>query len=550
MANITVSSNSSTVNNMLTVKFTTNAQNIKDILISKDEGSSYISATSFDNTSATFDVSGWDNGAYECMLKCMYYYPIAITIQSDIKCDQGREFAITYSTNVPATKHEFSLDGVNYWEIWPTSNENEYNNTYTFIHEAINDTTWNPVQRWFRVTDSGGNTSVGTITVTIEKAISTTNLLEGISLVNAYIDNADGGVKTEWAETNVGSIQEYIPIISGKTYRFNATGSFTEFRCAWYTSDKTYINCSEIYGKNPPFDVVAPDNAAYLRIHVATSTSYTDISNLSLVTISAGSKVVDAQVLLAMNYASAHEALPNTSADDVWKDRPRDGRMSTIPTQNCPDCASGTHTGNYQAGSLWSAFGQWATIYKIKDTDLVENVGVEITDFKMWRYNTSTNKWVLVNEGFDYGAFYNEAFWDDGSAPLDDHKILSSDRKTYKCLMDSQTSGRCFHPFSPQINWANVGFSDNTNPCYVVSQAKVRLIKWDENGADNRASANLCANVGGDYWIYKGAQFDNQWRHNGDIRIGYFKKLTNDWQYVYMTSCPKNWDKGFPCNTL
>ena len=63
MANITVSSNSSTVNNMLTVKFTTNAQNIKDILISKDEGSSYISATSFDNTSATFDVSDWDNGA-------------------------------------------------------------------------------------------------------------------------------------------------------------------------------------------------------------------------------------------------------------------------------------------------------------------------------------------------------------------------------------------------------------------------------------------------------------------------------------------------------
>lgn len=550
MANITVSSNSSTVNNMLTVKFTTDALNIKDILISKDGGNSYISATSFDNTSATFDVSGWGNGAYECMLKCMYYYPIAITIQSDINCDQGREFAITYSTNVPATKHEFSLDGVNYWEIWPTSNENEYNNTYTFIHEAINDMTWNPVQRWFRVTDSGGNTSVGTITVTIEKAIGTTNLLEGISLVNAYIDNADGGVKTEWAGTNVGSIQEYILITSGKTYRFNATGSFTEFRCAWYTSDKTYINCSEIYGKNPPFDIKAPDNAAYLRIHVATSTSYTDISNLSLVTINIGSKVVDAQALLAMNYASAHEALPNAPIDDVWKDKPRDGKMATIPTQSCSDCASGTHTGNYQAGSLWSAFGQWATIYKIKDTDLVENVGVEITDFKMWRYNTSTNKWVLVSEGFDYGAFYREDFWDDGSAPLNDHKILSSDRKTYKCLMDSQTSGRCFHPFSPQINWANVGFSNNTNPCYVVSQAKVRLIKWDEDGADNRASANLCANVGGDYWIYSGAQFDNQWRHNGDIRIGCFKKLTNDWQYVYMTSCPKNWDKGFPCNTL
>ena len=254
--------------------------------------------------------------------------------------------------------------------------------------------------------------------------------------------------------------------------------------------------------------------------------------------------------ILTMNYASAHEALPNAPIDDVWKDKPRDGKMATIPTQNCSDCASGTHRGNYQAGSLWSAFGQWSTIYKIKDAALVENVGVEITDFKMWRYNTSTNEWVLINEGFDYGAFYLESFWDDGSAPLNDHKILSSDKKTYKCLMDSQTSGRCFHPFSPQINWSDVGFSNNTNPCYVVCQAKVRLIKWDENGADNRDQAQLCANVGGDYWIYKNASYDNQWRHNGDFRVGYFKKITKDWQYIYCTTCPENWDKGFPCNSL
>ena len=254
--------------------------------------------------------------------------------------------------------------------------------------------------------------------------------------------------------------------------------------------------------------------------------------------------------ILTMNYASAHEVLPNAPISDEWKDRPRDGKMATIPTQSCSDCASGTHAGNYQAGSLWSTFGQWSTIYKIKDAALVENVGVEITDFKMWRYNTSTNEWVLVNEGFDYGAFYLEDFWDDGNAPLNDHKILSEDKKTYKCLMDSQTSGRCFHPFSPQINWSDVGFSNNTNPCYVVCQAKVRLIKWDESGADNRNQAQLCANVGGDYWIYKGASFDNQWRHNGDFRIGYFKKITNDWQYVYCTTCPQNWDKGFPCDSL
>ena len=110
--------------------------------------------------------------------------------------------------------------------------------------------------------------------------------------------------------------------------------------------------------------------------------------------------------------------------------------------------------------------------------------------------------------------------------------------------MNSATNGRCFHPFSAQKNWSDFGFSGS--PSYVVSQVKFRLIKWNETGVDNRANANLCVNVGGDYWIYKGASFDSQWRHNGDFAIGNFIKATNDWQYAYATSCPQSWDKGFP----
>ena len=255
-----------------------------------------------------------------------------------------------------------------------------------------------------------------------------------------------------------------------------------------------------------------------------------------------------ASTVLNMQYASAHEAIPNISGAD-WTNAPRAGKASTIPIQNCDDCASGTHTANedYSAGSLWSAFTQWTTVYKIAGCNLVENVGVEITDFKMWRYDTSANTWVLVNEGFDYGAFYLEDFWDDGNSQFDDHKELSSDSKTYKCLMDNDVSGRCFHPFSPQIGWADVGFSNNTNPSYIVAQVKARLIVWDNSKADNRSNANLCINTGGDYWIRQGTVFDSQWRHSSDMMIGYFKKITNDWQYSYMTTCPSNWDKGFPC---
>lgn len=73
MATITVSINPSTTGDTLTVEFTTDATNISDILISKDGGSTYESATSFTNSKAVFNVSKWSNGSYSnCKLKCVY----------------------------------------------------------------------------------------------------------------------------------------------------------------------------------------------------------------------------------------------------------------------------------------------------------------------------------------------------------------------------------------------------------------------------------------------------------------------------------------------
>lgn len=73
MNTIKVSSNPTTNNNTLVVNFTTDASDIKDILISKDGGETYISATSFTDTSAFFNVSTWSDGTYSnCILKCIY----------------------------------------------------------------------------------------------------------------------------------------------------------------------------------------------------------------------------------------------------------------------------------------------------------------------------------------------------------------------------------------------------------------------------------------------------------------------------------------------
>ena len=73
MNTIKVSSNPTTNNNTLVVNFTTDASDIKDILISKDGGETYISATSFTDTSAYCNVSSWVDGTYtNCILKCVY----------------------------------------------------------------------------------------------------------------------------------------------------------------------------------------------------------------------------------------------------------------------------------------------------------------------------------------------------------------------------------------------------------------------------------------------------------------------------------------------
>ena len=521
--------------------------------------------------------------------------PIELTLASSMSCNKGETFNITYSTNIEATKHELSMNGgYSYFQIYPTSN----GTSYTYSHEAINDTTWNPVSRTIRVTDANGNTATGTIIVTIVESEPETptsytitpqlthctcsNITTSITPNSSYSTTirANSGYTLNSITVTMGGTNITSSAVSGNAVSISkVTGNIViTTTVADYSSSTTttvtlnLTNCistniatTTLMGEGYTTTIIAKDGYTLGAITVTLggedvssavvkeggTISIGFVRGAIVITASAtgGSTTDLTTTILNMQYASAHEVLPNAPIDDVWKDKPRQGKGSTIPTQSCTECASGTHTATepYAGGNLWSTFGQWGTIFKIKDTNLVQNVGVEITDFKMWRYNTSTNQWVLVNDTFNYGAFYYETFWDDGSAPLNDHKILSSDKKTYKCLMDSATAGRCFHPFSTQKKWADYGFT--SNPSYIVSQMKARLIVWDENGADNRASANLCMNVGGDYWIRQGASFDNQWRHNGDIAIGYYKKITSDWQYVYMTTCPQNWDKGFPCDS-
>lgn len=117
MATITVSSNPSTTGDTLTVNFTTDATNITDILLSKDGGSTYISATSFTKSSAVFNISSWANGTYDkCKLKCVYtesgggttdtYYTITYTLNQATSSNATTSIkkGSSYSTIVAANE--------------------------------------------------------------------------------------------------------------------------------------------------------------------------------------------------------------------------------------------------------------------------------------------------------------------------------------------------------------------------------------------------------------------------------------------------------------
>ena len=73
MASVTISGTPSTTTNTITVNFATDVSNVSKVELSKDGGSTYISATSYTSSSAVFNVASWSNGTYSnCKLRLTY----------------------------------------------------------------------------------------------------------------------------------------------------------------------------------------------------------------------------------------------------------------------------------------------------------------------------------------------------------------------------------------------------------------------------------------------------------------------------------------------
>lgn len=225
-----------------------------------------------------------------------------------------------------------------------------------------------------------------------------------------------------------------------------------------------------------------------------------------------------------------HEVIPNVPDSLDWKKAPRIGQDAGMKPKD------------------WKASTLWATFYLQNGESYVDNVGIEIKDFKQWGYSPSKKQWILLTNALPCGEFYYEDFKGNESTYFENNVKYDDHKQSATVLLNEEIQGRNYHPYSSRVDFKEKGVEDIT---YVISQIKARLVKWDENGPDNRKLAKYCFNVGGDWWITEDASWKSDWSANIDMACGQYREITNDWKTSYMSTVPSElYDEIVPDDLL
>ena len=397
------------------------------------------------------------------------------------------------------------------------------------------------------ITLSSSNVNKVQINVTINSSSSGGS---GTSIETASKGfNQDGSLDGNNSFTHT---ETYIPF-SGNTDATIQFGTSGWTRAIFYDSSKTKIgykdsgsaitslSMSELKSKSP--------NAVYVRVSINKTTTITLVGGS---TGGSGSGSTgggtggsgsssgisnSSDTAITQQYSSSHEATPNIANPPAgaynWKYAPRINPDGSFPN------------------STWNAFGHWMTTYKVEGASYYDNVGLLLQNPKAWIWNTSTRSWDVLSSDFEWGTWYVEDFWDDGNSTIANSVTwetgVSGNHSTWvKIKQDSTTSGRCFHPWGYQKDWrSNSAWSNNGQP-YIVTKIDFKLVKYDENGADNLDSARLVVNSGGDWWSNVGAVWQPDWSTNRDMCVGKYIVATRQLKRAWATNLPQSWSYGLP----
>ena len=243
------------------------------------------------------------------------------------------------------------------------------------------------------------------------------------------------------------------------------------------------------------------------------------------------------ETAITQQYSTSHEATPNNPNPPAgaynWLTKPRINPDGSFPQ------------------STWNAIGHWMTTYKVSGSTYYDNVGLLLQDPKAWIWNTATKSWDILSDDFEYGTWYREDFWDDGSGNIAgttewETGVSANHSKLVKIKQTSETSGRCFHPWGYQKNWrSNSNWANNGQP-YIVTKVDFKLIKYDESGVDNLDKARLVVNSGADWWRNVGDTWQPDWSTNRDMAVGKYVLATRELKRAWCTNLPQSWSYGFP----
>ncbi|MEE1673806.1 hypothetical protein SNR37_003233 [Agarivorans aestuarii] len=194
------------------------------------------------------------------------------------------------------------------------------------------------------------------------------------------------------------------------------------------------------------------------------------------------------------------------------------GVPSSYDWSHVPRIGYGNYPGEF------SAFLSWGQAYLAAGSEPVDNVRIQIAYLTSYVLDSEDGLWYVLQSSSDVdGHYYREDF-------VDDENKIADLRKEELGSSVTLTADYNFH-FWPKSSGRKA--ISESRIAGVISVVAARLVLEDPSDPDNRDQAQYLMSVGSDYWLDKQAGWQ-QWTTNGDVGIGRFSRISNDWQWFTM----------------
>jgi hypothetical protein len=206
---------------------------------------------------------------------------------------------------------------------------------------------------------------------------------------------------------------------------------------------------------------------------------------------------------------------------------PHAGRPSGVPESY--DWSAAPRLGYGDEPGALRAFITWGQVYEDANGSPATNTRVQLRDIEAYYLSVTTGRWELLQfSRLVEGAAYVEDFVDNASIPPD---IRVEPDGT---ISVTAGNGYNFHFWAAtgrvEIDPADIGG--------VFATVQARLIVDNPALPDDRTQARYLLSAGADYWLDLAAQWQSDWSANGDVGIGRFRYVTEEWAAFNMTTVP------------